>query len=213
MKLSPGRVLVPLGVATLLSLPGDLTLYAVLPAYAPALGLGLGAVGLLLSVNRIVRLVSNPAVGLLTDCWGRRGLFLGGMALGALATLSYALFGRVLILFLLGRVLWGIAWSLIAVAGNCMVIDVTEASDRGHRLGLLHAFTSAGHALNPLLGGIVAGYLGFEVALAACAGLTAAGFVIALVALPETVPAAQRRRNGPPGLWPSLAPWLIQARR
>ncbi|MDI7277029.1 MAG: MFS transporter, partial [Anaerolineae bacterium] len=197
MKPSPGRVLVPLGLATLLSLPGDLTLYAVLPAYAPALGLGLGVVGLLLSANRIVRLLSNPAVGLLADRWGRRNLFLGGMALGVFSTLSYALFGRVLILFLLGRVLWGIAWSLIAVAGNCMVIDVTEASDRGHRLGLLHAFTSAGHAVSPLLGGILAGYLGFQVALAACAALTAAGFAIALVALPETAPAARQRR-----IWP-----------
>ncbi len=42
---SQWRVLLPLGLAVGLSLPGDQTLYAVLPHHTEALGIGVGAVG------------------------------------------------------------------------------------------------------------------------------------------------------------------------
>jgi len=80
------RLFLPLGIGVSLSLLGDQTLYAVLPTQADAIGIGLGAVGVLLSANRVVRIPGNPIAGLLYDRFGRRYLFLLGLLLGALST-------------------------------------------------------------------------------------------------------------------------------
>ncbi|MCU0502628.1 MAG: MFS transporter, partial [Anaerolineae bacterium] len=86
---SPFHVVIPLGLAVCLSLLGDLTLYAVLVTQLDVLGLSLAAVGVLLSVNRLVRIPGNLVAGILFDRWGRRPLFLVGMTLGVLSTASY----------------------------------------------------------------------------------------------------------------------------
>ena len=179
------RVLLPLGLATLLSLAGDLTLYAVLPAQAVALGLSMGALGFILSANRLVRLLSNPVAGLLLDRCGRRRLFLCGMALGTLSTLGYLQLQRPGLL-LAARLLWGISWSLIYVGGYSMLVDITTRGDRGRASGVLQVFYFAGLSLHPLLGGLLADRFGFQAAIAACALLTGLGLAIALLALPET---------------------------
>ena len=54
------RVLIPLGAAISLPLPGDRTLYAVLPTQASPIGVSLGSVGILLDINRIIRIPGNP---------------------------------------------------------------------------------------------------------------------------------------------------------
>lgn len=97
------QVLLPLGIAMILSLAGDLTLYAVLPTYAATRAYDLATVGLLLSANRLVRLGSNPLAGLLYSSSRRRGYVLAGFGFGTLSTLLYLLPGTGW--FLAGRLL------------------------------------------------------------------------------------------------------------
>lgn len=179
------QVLLPLGVGIVLSLAGDLTLYAVLPAYAATRAFDLAAVGVLLSANRLVRLGSNPLVGLLLSGAPRRGFVLAGLGLGAFSTLLYLLPGSGL--FLAGRLLWGISWSLIYIGSYCMVLDITAAQERGKGSGVLQGFYFTGLAVNPLLGGLLSDRLGFNNALAVCAALSAAGAAFSLLFLPETM--------------------------
>jgi len=179
----------------MLSLSGDLTLYAVLPIYAPTLGLGLGQVGILLSANRLVRLLGNPLAGMLMDNWGRRRLFLWGVGLGAMSTLSYAVSSRFWH-FLLGRLLWGLCWSLIYVGAYSMMADVTAPDNRGQGSGVLQAFFFVGMAANPLLGGIMVDWLGFRSAFIVCALTAALGFVIAYWTVPETLPGGDAHSLG-----------------
>ncbi|OQY24868.1 MAG: hypothetical protein DRJ03_17780 [Chloroflexi bacterium] len=205
------RVLLPVGLAIVLSLSGDLTLYTVLPAYAPALGLGLSTVGVLLSANRLVRLVSNSAVGLLLDRWGRRRLFVLGMGLGTLSTIGYVV-SQQFWFFLTSRLLWGVSWSLINVGAYAMLVDTTHETDRGWSFGVLQVFIFVGMAVNPLLGGVLTDWLNFQSALAICAALTGLGFVIAWLALPETMvqrcpPHAVHRRRPADAIR-----WLISQR-
>ena len=129
------RLLIPVGLAISLSLPGDQTLYAVLPTQAQAVGISLGMVGVLLSVNRLIRIPGNSIAGLLNDKFGRRRLFLLGLVLGTLSTASYAI-AQSFPAWLAGRLLWGIAWSLLNVGGLTMMLDVTEDHDRGRVIGL-----------------------------------------------------------------------------
>ncbi len=181
------QVMLPIGIGTILALAGDLTLYAVLPAYASIRAFDMATVGVLLSANRLVRLASNPLVGLLLSGARRRRFILVGLGLGTLSTLLYIVPGPVGV-FLAGRLLWGISWSLIYIGSYCMLLDITGAEDRGQGSGILQGFYFAGLAVNPLLGGLLSDQLGFNSALAACAVMSAIGFLFALLFLPETLP-------------------------
>lgn len=174
-----------LGLATIFSLAGDLTLYATLPVNAGNLMLTLGQIGVILSANRFIRLGSNPITGWLLDQGRRRPVFLAGLVLGVVSTLTYALTEQFLILFI-GRLIWGFAWSFINISGKTMVIDITDREDRGRYLGYLNLLISLGLMLNPLLGGILAEGFGFRPTMLTAVSLTALGFLMALIFLPES---------------------------
>jgi MFS family permease len=182
------RLLIPVGLAICLSLPGDQTLYAVLPTQAQAVGISLAMVGVLLGVNRVIRIPGNPIAGLAYDRFGRRRLFLLGLLLGALSTASYAI-AQSFPLWLAGRLLWGIAWSLLNVGGLTMMLDVTEDHDRGRVIGLFQVWYLLGLAFSPVLGGLLTDALGFRPALLVGATITGTAFIITYFTLPETRPA------------------------
>jgi MFS family permease len=185
------RILIPIGIALCLSLAGDLTLYAVLPLYASNLGLSLATLGVLLSANRLIRLGSNPVVGWLSGHFRRRSLILTSLALGTLSTLLYVLADGFTV-FLIGRILWGISWSMLYIGIYCIMFDITSLEDRGWGSGLVQTFYFAGLALNPLLGGFLSDWIGFANALLACTGLQGFGLVLAFLFLPETHPIEQQ---------------------
>jgi MFS family permease len=192
---APSRVLVPLGLAVCLSLFGDLTLYAVLVTQLDVVRLSLAAVGIMLGVNRLIRIPGNPLAGILLDRWGRRRLFIAGMLLGVLSTASYGLvrgFWPVLV----SRLAWGIAWTLINVGGMAMVLDVSSKANRGRLTGLYNIWLWAGFALGPLVGGLLVDIIGFRPAMLTCAGLTAVGLAVAVIALPETARSANGDMHG-----------------
>ena len=49
----------PLGLGTALSLMGDATLYTVLPTHTAEAGIPLSSVGIMLGINRAVRILLN----------------------------------------------------------------------------------------------------------------------------------------------------------
>lgn len=180
-----------LGFSVAFALAGDLTLYAVLPVYTSSQGFELAAVGMILSANRLVRLPLNPLVGLLLSRRARRPFLLTGLGLGILSNVIYILAPDEK-LFLAGRVLWGIAWSLIYIASYCMILDITTAENRAWGSGTLQSFYFLSLAFYPLLGGFLSDTLGFNTALLVCALFAGAGFLLAALLLPETY------QNAPP---------------
>ena len=182
---SARRVLLPLGLAVCLSLFGDLTLYAVLPSQREAVGLSLAAVGVMLGANRLIRIPSNPLIGVLFDRVGRRRLFLLGMVLGVLSTFGYSL-ATGFWPFLITRLLWGVSWTLINIGGITMVHDVSTVADRGRLAGIYNAWMLVGFAVGPLLGGFLVDAVGFRATMRLYAATTAIGLLVAALALPET---------------------------
>jgi MFS family permease len=179
------RLLLPLGIALALSLTGDSTLYAVLANQIDVVGISLGAVGLMLGANRLIRIPANVLAGSLNDRWPRRPLFLAGLVLGIVSTLSYTV-AHGFWLLLAGRLLWGVAWSFINVGGYNMILDRSTDTDRGRMAGFYQMAFMIGLAISPILGGTLTDLLGFQPALYVCALVSGAGLVVALVALPET---------------------------
>jgi MFS family permease len=212
----PARVLMPMGLAICLCPVGDLTLYAVLVTQLNVVGLTLGAVGIMLGINRLIRIPANPLAGMLFDRGGRRPLFLLGMVLGVLSTVGCA-FLRGFWPFLLARLAWGIAWTLISVGAMSMVVDVSSQANRGRWMGVLNTWIQVGLALGPVAGGFLVDAIGFQGGMIACAAITAVGLAVALLAMPETVscapagkPVAEKRQQQP-GPWLDWSRLLAQA--
>jgi len=182
---SPWRILLPVAIGTCLSLVGDSSLYAVLPTHTQAAGVSVVSVGILLSVNRFVRLFLNSPAGFAYDRYSRRALFISALFIGALSTAIYGL-TRGFWPLLFGRLLWGLAWSGIWVGGNSMVLDISDDESRGRWMGIYQFSFFLGAAGGAIIGGALTDRLGFHQALLVGAVLTFLGAVIALIFLPET---------------------------
>lgn len=184
-SIHPRKVLFPLGVGTALSLMGDGTLYTVLPTHTVEAGIALSSVGIILGVNRAVRLFLNGPAGLAYDRWPRRRLFVPALFIGALSTAVYAA-TRGFWPMLVGRLLWGLAWSGIWVGGATVILDVTTDQDRGRWTGLYQTWFFLGAALSTLAGGLLTDQLGYGATMWVGVAVTAVGGVAALILLPET---------------------------
>ncbi len=184
-SIHPRKVLFPLGLGTALSLMGDGTLYTVLPTHTVEAGIALSSVGIILGVNRAVRLFLNGPAGLAYDRWPRRRLFVPALFIGALSTAVYAA-TRGFWPMLVGRLLWGLAWSGIWVGGATVILDVTTDQDRGRWTGLYQTWFFLGAALSTLAGGLLTDQLGYGATMWVGVAVTAVGGVAALILLPET---------------------------
>ncbi len=194
-SIHPRRVLFPLGLGTALSLMGDGTLYTVLPIHTAEAGIALSGVGIILGVNRAVRLFLNGPAGLAYDRFPRRRLFVPALFIGALSTAVYAA-TRGFWPLLVGRLLWGLAWSGIWVGGATVILDVTTAQDRGRWTGLYQTWFFLGAALSAFAGGLLTDWLGYSATMWVGATVTALGGLIALFLLPETR-SIRPERNAP----------------
>jgi MFS family permease len=184
---SRGRILTPLGIGIALSLLGDQTLYVVLadPNIAAQAGISTAMVGIVLGINRLTRLFSNSPAGMLYDRFNRRTLMILSLALGSLSTLFYAL-AEGATLLLIGRVLWGIAWSGIWIGANTIALDISADDNRGVVSGRLQMWFFLGAMVSSLAAGFFTDFLGYHDGLRLSAGLTFLGMLIWLIFLPET---------------------------
>ncbi|MCH8817073.1 MAG: MFS transporter, partial [Chloroflexi bacterium] len=109
-------------LATSSSLLGDQMLYAVLPTIYADLGLQPYHVGILLSANRVVRLVTNHLAERSSRRWSLAWLLAVALTIGAFLNLAY---GTVTWFpgLLAARVLWGVCWSFIRQIGLMTVVD------------------------------------------------------------------------------------------
>ena len=85
---------------------GDALIYVVLPLYPAAFGVEVAAVAILLSVNRVIRIIGYGWVSPLARRFGANTLTAAACAAGALSTLAYGLVTGFALLFL-ARLAWG----------------------------------------------------------------------------------------------------------
>jgi MFS family permease len=127
----PASMAVP-GLIVALTQTGDTLLYAVLPLYADAFGVSFFVVGVLLSLNRWVRLVANSVVAAIGNRVGPRRLMIVA-ALGAtLSTAGYVL-GPDAATLMAARVLWGLAFAALNLA--IIAYAVSDRANAGKRVG------------------------------------------------------------------------------
>jgi len=105
--------------------------------------------------------VSMVPMGRISDLYGRKKLFLYGIAAFVSSTLLSALAPSIgaLIAF---RTLEGLAGAMIAGTGVAILISVYPPAERGRVLGINAASTYTGLSMGPVLGGILTQNLGWR---------------------------------------------------
>ena len=150
------------GLVTAVCLMGDSMLYIALPVYWQEVGLAsLWEVGILLSVNRLVRLPLSPVVGWLYTRMSKRTGLVISVLLAACSTLGYGLFSGFAVWIVL-RCLWGVAWTFLRTGAYLTIIDLSHERNRGSLLGTYNGIYRLGSLIGMLVGGGLAGVFGIR---------------------------------------------------
>ncbi len=175
------------GATVGLAIMGDSLMYSILPLAAPSLGIALPLVGVLLSANRLVRLLSNLGASRFYERMPAKWPFVISVVLGLAATLAYGVVTG-FALFLGARLLWGIAWSGLR-QGGYQAVWAGAPTARGRLTGLLWGLVRLGSAISVLAGGWLYDRYGYEAAV----GMAIAAALLALpVGLAIRWPVAER---------------------
>ena len=161
----PSRTTVFIATATALSILGDQALYALLPLYFQEIGLLPIQVGILLSANRWVRLLTNHLAERLVDRFPVNLMLVLSLVMGALLSLAYAYISSFLVLFI-ARCLWGLCFSFIRHISVMGVASSTELQNLGQMMGFYNGISRIGSVLGIVLGGILFDLIGFSTTLA-----------------------------------------------
>jgi MFS transporter, DHA1 family, tetracycline resistance protein len=161
--------------------------------------------GVFYFVFLIAQVAASPVLGALSDRFGRRPVMVVsgfGLALDFAVMALAPSFGWLV----LGRLVGG-ALSGAATAAFAYVIDISAPDQRGRRLGVLYAASSAGAVLGPLFGAVLSGW-GVRAPFWVAAGASAIGALYAVCVLPESL-APHRRAAARLG---AMNPWSVGRR-
>jgi len=172
-----------------------------LPFYAETFGASPLVIGLLFAVFSLCQLVAAPALGDLSDRYGRRPVLIFSLAGTVVSVVMLAVAHSVVMLFA-ARIVDGLSGGNISTA-RAYVADVTEPKDRARAYGLIGAAFGLGFILGPALSGILAG-VSYTAPIWAAAGLTLVATAMAWLWLPETVHRAQAGTGNPFAYLPAL---------
>lgn len=129
---------------------GDALIYIVLPVYPEVFGIEIAMVGVLLAVNRIIRIVGYGWVAPLARRFGANTLAAGACAAAALSTLAYGLTTGFLLL-LIARVVWGGAYGVLNLTN--MAYAYGDGRGAGRRMGINRAVSTLGPVFALAAGG------------------------------------------------------------
>lgn len=159
MKRASKNKIIGLAILTGVAIMGDAMLLIILPLYWSEMGLtAVWQVGVLLSVNRFIRLPINPLAGLFYRHYSlRTGVWIA-MLLALCSTFSYGFFNQFSLLFIM-RILWGIAWSMLRLGGFLTIMQVTTKQNRGQSVGMYNGIWGIGSLIGMVAGGFLIGHV------------------------------------------------------
>src|SRR5581483_1947433 len=155
-----------------------------LPFYAETFGASPLVIGLLFAVFSLCQLAAAPALGDISDRYGRRPVLVFSLAGTVVSFVMLAMAHSIAMLFA-ARIVDGLSGGNISTA-RAYVADITAPKDRARAYGLIGAAFGLGFILGPALSGVLA-KVSYTAPIWAAAALTLVATVMAWLWLPETV--------------------------
>lgn len=137
-----------------------------------------------------MQFLAGPALGNLSDAYGRRPMLLIAVAGLAVDYLIMAFAPTMLWLFV-GRTIAGLCGASYVIA-NAYLADITAPEDRAKVFGYMGAAFGLGFVIGPAVGGLL-GEFGSRVPFFAAAAFSLLNFVVGYLAIPETLAPENRR--------------------
>ena len=121
-----------------------------------------GAVGIILSLYTVAALTIRPFSGYLLDTFARKPLYLLSYVVFTAVFGGYMLAGTITV-FIVMRVVHGVSFGMVTVAGNTLVIDIMPSSRRGEGLGYYGLANNIAMAVGPMTGLLLYDHYSFNV--------------------------------------------------
>ena len=188
---APGVSVLLTGLAVAFSLFGDMTMYTVLPVHFAALGLTPMQVGVLLSANRWIRIVTNPLAAAVARRFPPVVLVIASLLAGAGVTAVYGL-APPFLFFLAARLIWGMCWSFLRQIGVMNALRSAEADRVGRMIGLYNGSVWVGAVVGNFAAGLVFDAIGYRSVFLLMAGLSLAGVIPAVLGMKGRRPVIPR---------------------
>jgi DHA1 family inner membrane transport protein len=179
------------GLVIAIGMIGDTLLYAVLPLYHDQFGLSLAMVGVLLSLNRWIRLLANSAVAHLGERIGPHALMIAAAIGSAISTATYGLVEDATVQ-IFARILWGISYASLNLA--TLAYAVSDRANAGKRVGASRAAIGLVQAASLVGGAWIVLQLDARSVFVIYGGLTLIALAAALM-LPRLPPEPAAKRG------------------
>ncbi|KAK3292070.1 major facilitator superfamily domain-containing protein [Chaetomium fimeti] len=177
-----------IAMAACASFVSPMTANIYFPALNPIaddLGVSVNLINLTLTTYMIFQAIAPTIVGDFGDMAGRRPAFIISFAIYIFANLGLALQKNYAALLVL-RMLQSAGSSGTLSLCFAVVADVAVSAERGKYMGIVGAGINVGPALSPVLGGILAEYLGWRAIFWFCLIYAAVWLIPYTLAVPET---------------------------
>jgi MFS family permease len=165
---------------------GDTLLYAVLPLYHQDFGVSLAMVGVLLSLNRWIRLLANSAVAAIGERVGPHALMVAAAVGSAVSTTLYGLAENEAVQ-VAARMLWGVSFASLNL--STLAYAVSDRANAGKRVGASRAALGIVQAMSLVGGAWIVLHAGPRTVFLIYGGLTlvSLGAALLLPRLPREV--------------------------
>jgi len=178
------RPLLVIFLTIFVNLVGFGIIIPLLPFYAEKFGASPLVIGLLFGIYSLCQLAASPALGDLSDRYGRRPVLIFSL-LGTVVSFVMLAMAQSIALLFIARIVDGLSGGNISTA-RAYVADVTEPKDRARAYGLIGAAFGLGFIFGPALSGLLA-HISYTAPICTAAALTLVATFMAYFWLPETV--------------------------
>lgn len=196
--------LVPTFVVVAVDATGMGIILPLLPFYSQRLGATPFLIGALISVYAVCQLIAGPAVGILSDRYGRRKVLVVSQIGTLIGFVLLALAGNLTLVFL-ARIIDGLTSGNISVA-HAYAAEHSAPASRKQALGMTSGAIGTGLLLGPALSSFLVHY-GQTAPVWAAAALSLISILATIALLPPDHPASEplyQQRVPEPTLVPSL---------
>lgn len=118
-------------------------------------------IGFILSCYTLACLCIRPFAGYLLDTFSRRPLYLLAYAVFMVIFAGYMM-ASVLSIFIALRIVHGLAFGMVTVSGNTIVIDILPSSRRGEGIGYYGLANNLAMSFGPMIGLFMHGNFSYE---------------------------------------------------